>query len=93
MAQMVYVEVALGVEMDRSNIPTSFQSQQKPNLHHKISWSIKSRPNLISSPFGTSEFKQSLVMPTPINVSFDAHDDEVDIDHDFFGMFENGQTN
>ncbi len=32
-------------------------------------------------------------MPTPINLSFDAHDDEVDIDYDFPNMFENFRTN
>ncbi len=32
-------------------------------------------------------------MPTPINLSFDAHDNEVDIDCDFLGMFENVSTN
>jgi hypothetical protein len=33
------------------------------------------------------------VVPIPINVSFDAYDDEVDIDYDFPSMFENVQTN
>jgi hypothetical protein len=32
-------------------------------------------------------------VPTPINLSFDAHDDEVDIDYDFPNMFENFRTN
>jgi hypothetical protein len=32
-------------------------------------------------------------VPTPINVSFDDHDNEINIDHDFPGMFENAQTN
>jgi hypothetical protein len=93
MAQMVYVEVALGVEMDWSNIPTSSRLQQKPNFHHKIPWSIKTWPNPHSSPFGAFRSKRSLVVPTPINVSFDAHDDEVDIDNDFPSMFKNVQTN
>jgi hypothetical protein len=62
-------------------------------LHHQISWSIKTWPNPISNPFGAFGSKQSLVVPTLINVYFDAHDDEVDIDHDFLGMFENAQTN
>jgi thiamine biosynthesis lipoprotein ApbE len=33
------------------------------------------------------------VVPIPINVSFDAHDNEVDIDRDFLDVFENAQTN
>jgi hypothetical protein len=72
-AQMVYAEVATGVEMDWSKIPTSSQPQRKPNLHHKILWSTKTRPNPLHSPFGASGSKQSLVVPIPINVSFDAH--------------------
>jgi hypothetical protein len=32
-------------------------------------------------------------VPIPINVSFDAHDNEVDIIHDYPSMFENVQTN
>ncbi len=93
MAQMVHAEVALGVEMDWSNIPASSRSQYKPNLHHKILWSIKTWPNPLSGPpraFGSEQF---LVVPIPINVSFDAYDDEVDIDYDFPSMFENVQTN
>jgi hypothetical protein len=35
----------------------------------------------------------SLTVPTPINLSFDAYDDEVDIDYDFPNMFENFRTN
>jgi hypothetical protein len=48
MAQMAYVEVALGVNMDWSTVSTSLQAQQKSNLHHKISWLIKTRPNPLS---------------------------------------------
>ncbi len=33
------------------------------------------------------------MVPIPINVSFDAHDNEVDIDRDFLDVFENAQTN
>jgi hypothetical protein len=32
-------------------------------------------------------------VPTPINVIFNAHDNEVDIDYAFPGVFENAQTN
>jgi len=45
MTQMVYTKVALGVEMDWSNIPTSSRSQWKPNLHHRIAWLIETWPN------------------------------------------------
>jgi hypothetical protein len=33
------------------------------------------------------------MVPTPINVYFDAHDNELDIDHDFPSMFKNVPTN
>jgi hypothetical protein len=92
MTQMVYTKVVLGVEMDWSNIPRSSRSQWKPNLHHKILWSIETWPNPLNGPFIASGFEQFLV-PIPISVSFDAHDDEVDIDHDFLNMFENAQIN
>jgi hypothetical protein len=62
-------------------------------LHHKIPWLIKTQPNPFSGPSRVSRFEQSQVVPTPINVSFDAHDNEINIDHDFLGMFENAQTN
>jgi hypothetical protein len=45
MAQMAYVEVALGVSMDWSTVSTSLQAQQKSNLYHKIPWLIKTQPN------------------------------------------------
>jgi len=32
-------------------------------------------------------------VPIPISVSFDAHDNEVDINRDYPSMFENAQTN
>jgi hypothetical protein len=57
MAQMVYAEVVMGVEMDWSNIPTSSHSQWKPNLHHKISWSIETRPNPLNGPSRVSRFE------------------------------------
>jgi hypothetical protein len=95
MAQMVYVEVALGVEMDWSNIPTSSRSQRKLNLHHRILWLIKTWPNplYVNIPFRVFGSKWSLVVPTPINLSFDAHDNEIYINRDFPHMFENVQTN
>jgi hypothetical protein len=43
MAQMAYVEVAMGVNMDWSTISTSLRAQQKSNLHHKIPWSMKTQ--------------------------------------------------
>jgi hypothetical protein len=33
------------------------------------------------------------MVPTPTNVSFHVHDDEINIDRDFPTMFENAQTN
>ncbi len=32
-------------------------------------------------------------VPIPISVSFDAHDNEVDMKYDYLSMFENAQTN
>jgi hypothetical protein len=69
MAQMVYAEVAFDVEMDWSNIPTSFWSQQKKNLHHIIPWSIETQPNPglnVSGPSKVFGSKQSLMMPHPL---------------------------
>ncbi len=46
-------------------------------------------------PFEASKSEWSLVVPNPLIVSFDAsaHDDEINIEHDFPNMFENAQTN
>lgn len=63
------------------------------NLHHIIPWSIETQPNPFNSPSKAFGFERSLVVPTPINVSFDAYDDEVDIDYDFPNIFKNAQTN
>ncbi len=64
-------------------------------MHHKILWSIKMQPNPpnISGPPGAFGSKLSLMVLTPINLFFDAHDNEVNVDGDFPSMFENAQTN
>jgi hypothetical protein len=62
-------------------------------MHHKIPWSIKTKPNPQNGPSKDSRSKQTLMVPTPTNVSFHAHVDEINIDHDFPTMFENAQTN
>jgi len=49
--------------------------------------------NPLSGPFGAFGSERSIVVPTPINVSFDPYDDEVDINCNFPSMFENAQTN
>ncbi len=50
MAQMAYVKVALGVNMDWPTIPLSPQAQQKPNLHHRIPWLIETWPDPLNGP-------------------------------------------
>jgi hypothetical protein len=89
MAQMAYFEVALNIDMDWSTIPMSLQTHMKPKILQRTLWFIETHP---IDPFEHSKSYHSLEVFTPPNVCLDenAHDDEINLDQDFLGMFEGG---
>jgi hypothetical protein len=87
---MGYAKPILSIDMNWTIIPRSSWTQKQPNLLWTI---MNSFETCLGDPFKAFKSQLPLEVPIPLSVSLDAncHNDEIDFDWDFQGMFHGGE--
>lgn len=88
---MGYPKMILGIDMNWTTIfKKSSWAQKQPNLLWTI---MNSFETCLGDPFKAFKSQLPLEVPIPLSISLDAncHNDEIDLDWDFHGMFHGGE--